>query len=248
MSSKKNTHRVYSVGLGKPPQHTRFPKGKSANPKGRRPGPKTLQELFDWEMHRQRSAKVSGKRVKLTAKELMVRSLVEATVNGDKRALTELIDLLGTYGDGAGQTVPSVPFWDAMERNNWDRLTNQFFHDQDNAMRAWRKQIRDAMPMGLLLKRELDRKIEATRSGEAVKVRVRDAIVARFIKEATQGDVSILKILLTLVPEKKLPRCPLRDVVEPPTDAQREYFNTQLAKDAALIASLESELGKPLKR
>ena len=37
---------AYEVGYGKPPRHTRFPKGRSGNPKGRPPRSKNIGALL----------------------------------------------------------------------------------------------------------------------------------------------------------------------------------------------------------
>src|ERR1700675_246952 len=42
-SGKKQPKGDYSVGYGRPPKHTQFPKGKSGNDKGRPPGSKNMR-------------------------------------------------------------------------------------------------------------------------------------------------------------------------------------------------------------
>ena len=39
--------REYTVGKGKPPQHTRFQKGQSGNPKGHRQGSRNVATLLE---------------------------------------------------------------------------------------------------------------------------------------------------------------------------------------------------------
>lgn len=89
----------YDVGYKKPPRHTRFQKGKSANPKGRPRGAKglaaSLQKIFD----KQITVKESGQAKKIPLAEAVGMRLVEKALQGDPRAIKEYIVLQQRYED-----------------------------------------------------------------------------------------------------------------------------------------------------
>ena len=87
--------REYDVGFGKPPKHTRFPKGTSGNPtgKGRKKKSTVLSILMAEAITETVTIRIGGKRRTLTLQEVMVHKLVEKAAQGDKRAINKLIDL-----------------------------------------------------------------------------------------------------------------------------------------------------------
>lgn len=227
MSKNKSTVRINTGHRGNPPEHTKYKQGQSGNVHGRPKGPATLAELFNRELHKVRSLNTGRKRVKVTAKQLMVRNLVESAAKGDKRALTELMELIAIHGEGLKLGKPeTVTFAAAIEGPQGFRLNDPdlFFRRQDEALERYRRELREAQPMAMLLKRELDRKIDGTRAGKPAKIRMRDAIVARFLKDGTKGAASVLKTLLMIAPEKKAPVCPVSRIVERPSAEEKECF------------------------
>lgn len=245
MSKNENTVRINTGSHGRPPKHTMYKPGQTGNGRGRPKAPDTLAGLFDREIHKERSVNTGRKRMKLTAKELMVRSLVESAAKGDRRALTELVELITTYGEGLDyrHKLTRVPFETATQRpkaaDKFEDL-DKFFAKQDRDLKKWRQELREAQPMAALLKRELDRKIDGTRAGKPTKISMRQAIVARFIKDGTQGTTSVLKTLLTVVPEKKVPVG--LDVVERPTAEEKERWLQEQAEEHRLNAERHEEL------
>lgn len=101
MSSDANPD--YAVGYGRPPASTRFKAGRSGNPAGRPKSSsptakdarflKTLQEVFNAEAKRVVTVTEGGRRVKLTAEQAVIRSLVNRAINGDGRAAAQYIKL-----------------------------------------------------------------------------------------------------------------------------------------------------------
>lgn len=83
------------VGYGRPPVATQFKPGKSGNPDGRPPGSRNklsrlavekLDRNFWDEMHREIQVMDGGRRVKMTMKEAITRSLATKAVKGDFRS------------------------------------------------------------------------------------------------------------------------------------------------------------------
>ena len=54
--------RQYTVGKGKPPEHTRFQKGQSGNPTGRRKGSKNVATLLEQVLNERVVVTENGKR------------------------------------------------------------------------------------------------------------------------------------------------------------------------------------------
>ena len=87
MSSKKGD---YEIGYGKPPEHSRFQKGRSANPAGRPKG-KTAPSPITKVLERKVTMTVDGKRGKVAVTEALMTRLVESAFKGDDKALRDVI-------------------------------------------------------------------------------------------------------------------------------------------------------------
>jgi hypothetical protein len=85
--------REYEVGYGKPPKSTRWPKGKSGNPRGPKKGSRGLKKDLDRALSLPHAIKVDGKIVKGTTQELAMYTLAKRAGTGDLRAIRELVDL-----------------------------------------------------------------------------------------------------------------------------------------------------------
>ena len=83
----------YEVGYGRPPAHTRFRKGQSGNPKGRRPQGKTLPEEIVKAMSAKVAVTENGERKLVRRGEVIVRQLTNKAAAGDLRAIRLLADL-----------------------------------------------------------------------------------------------------------------------------------------------------------
>jgi uncharacterized protein DUF5681 len=87
-----------AVGYGRPPVHTRFRKGQSGNPKGRRKGQRNIHTVVD-EVLRQRITIREGDRVRSLSKlDGVVVTMVNSALKGDAKALTTFITTLRALG------------------------------------------------------------------------------------------------------------------------------------------------------
>jgi hypothetical protein len=90
----------YEVGYGRPPQHSRFKKGKSGNPAGRPRGrrPDLLLDLQKELLSRVQITE-QGRRITITKGELLARTLVASAIKGDAKARRDVLDLINMIGD-----------------------------------------------------------------------------------------------------------------------------------------------------
>jgi hypothetical protein len=86
----------YEVGYGKPPRHTRFPKGRSGNPAGRPRGKKNLATLLSNALDQQIIVVESGRRKKISKREAIVTQLVNKSASADLKA-TQIVLAMPTW-------------------------------------------------------------------------------------------------------------------------------------------------------
>ncbi len=81
------------VGYCRPPRHSRFPKGKSGNPRGRRKGSRGIKTDLQAELAASHTIHINGRPEKGTRQQLMMRTLVTRAATGDVKAAALLIPL-----------------------------------------------------------------------------------------------------------------------------------------------------------
>jgi hypothetical protein len=86
--NKKSTYRV---GYGKPPQKTRFQKGRSGNPAGRVKGSKNVTGLLLHALGEQVIVNENGERKRISKAEAIIKQLVNKGASGDARAIQLLL-------------------------------------------------------------------------------------------------------------------------------------------------------------
>jgi hypothetical protein len=91
--------RPYEVGYGKPPRHTQFKKGRSGNPRGRRPR-RPYEELeFPLRTMMMEPVVVSlnGRKRRVPRYEVVMLSIVNNAMAGDYRCQKLLVDICGGF-------------------------------------------------------------------------------------------------------------------------------------------------------
>ncbi len=83
----------YPVGYGKPPQHSRFKKGRSGNPRGRPKRSESFARLAQRTLNERIAIKENGERRVISKLEAVLKQLINKAATGDARAIREIIKL-----------------------------------------------------------------------------------------------------------------------------------------------------------
>jgi hypothetical protein len=81
-----------SVGYRRPPRHSRFRKGQSGNPSGRRKG-SGIRSALEKVLDRKVTVTVDGERLKVPLTEALVLQLVQKAAAGDARSIREVLKI-----------------------------------------------------------------------------------------------------------------------------------------------------------
>lgn len=87
----------YKVGFGKPPEETRFRKGRSGNPKGRPKGSRNFKTDLREELAEPVRVHVDGKAQTISSQQAAMKQLRAKALKGDQRALDRLLGLAERY-------------------------------------------------------------------------------------------------------------------------------------------------------
>ena len=84
----------YEIGYKKPPEHTRFQKGQSGNPRARPKASKDLAAVLTEILDEKVTIMENGKRRRIASREVFVKQLVDRTVLGDPKAMGPFLRLM----------------------------------------------------------------------------------------------------------------------------------------------------------
>ena len=102
----QNNKGDYAVGYGKPPPSTRFTKGKSGNPNGRRKGSKNIGTVLNEVLNEKVIINENGKRRQVTKLAAAIKQVVNNAAVGDKNALRLLIQFVPSLNSLMSDEVP----------------------------------------------------------------------------------------------------------------------------------------------
>ena len=84
----------YSVGYRKPPLNSRFPPGRSGNPRGKPRGTMSFKTAFLRELNSPIVVEDQGRRRRMSRHEVLIKSLVNKALKGDHRSIKLVFDTL----------------------------------------------------------------------------------------------------------------------------------------------------------
>jgi hypothetical protein len=118
MKKRATSAAHYEVGYCKPPKHTRFKKGQSGNPGGRRKRPCTMAETLHNELSQTTVVDVGGKKKTVTKMEAAVKRLIEKSISGDMsafRVLSVLSHVLHSEETGPNSEEMEAADWEIVQ-------------------------------------------------------------------------------------------------------------------------------------
>lgn len=116
----------YEVGYKKPPQHTRWKAGQSGNPNGRPKKIKEFEKLLDIELSKEVTITEGDQTVRVSKRELLMKTLVHDAIKGDKRAIKMLLPYLSEHKTITGFEP------DAADRAAFIQLLSEFAEADDD--------------------------------------------------------------------------------------------------------------------
>ncbi len=87
----------YRVGYGKPPKKTRWKKGVSGNPSGRKKGVKNLETVVRHEAYSKIVIKEGGKTQTISKVEALMKRMMTKGIQGDNRAASIALSFIEKY-------------------------------------------------------------------------------------------------------------------------------------------------------
>jgi hypothetical protein len=99
---------AYEIGYRRPPKNTQFKPGNSGNPKGRPKGSKNFITLLEEELDQPVIVNENGRKKKLSRRQAMAKRIVADALQGDRKAIFLLLDVLRRMDRLASNEPPSL--------------------------------------------------------------------------------------------------------------------------------------------
>ena len=137
-------------GYKRPPVKSRFPKGKSGNPFGRKKGQRNMATVLNEVLQQTVTVKQGDKSERLTKGEALIKVILTKANNGDRRAIdavSYLAEKIGRIDDNNSETgqaggVMLVPGVATTSIEEWKKLMAKKVKDQDERDRLRKEDAR----------------------------------------------------------------------------------------------------------
>jgi hypothetical protein len=136
----------YTIGYRKPPEHSRFVKGTSGNPKGRPKESKNLKTDLAEVLREKITIRVGERTMKVTKQRALALSLVARGVKGDSRAANITLNWIERYGDHNGGLIPPSRELNLEPRDDVKELTLEEKFEYLRAIHEAAKDVRGLSP------------------------------------------------------------------------------------------------------
>ena len=103
-----------AVGYGRPPTHTRYKRGQSGNPKGRRKGQRNVHTVLEETLSQRITIREGNRTRSVTKLDAVIVTMVNAALKGDAKAQAALMAIMRSLGM-TGEPPPATkaePFTD----------------------------------------------------------------------------------------------------------------------------------------
>jgi hypothetical protein len=119
------------IGYGNPPVRSRFPKGKSGNPGGRKKDSRNFRTVLEELMARE--VEQPGKKRPITLKEALLLKQADCGLKGDWKAIDSLLDRYERHALHQNESQCELPEEDAQMLDDFlERRSGQRPPDSDN--------------------------------------------------------------------------------------------------------------------
>lgn len=122
-----NNGEDYEIGYRKPPKSGQFKPGQSGNPKGRKKGSISLEEVIVKELLSKVKIREGDKEHKVTKLGALIKSRVNAAIKSDRHAFADIMKLLERAG------IDTQKAAEAMDLSAEDALILDLFKKQNEA-------------------------------------------------------------------------------------------------------------------
>lgn len=194
----------YNIGYGRPPKEGRFRPGQSGNPKGRPKKQKETQQknlaaVFAGALEEEVAVPDGTKEIRITRKQLMVRSLVEKSAKGSKRSFRKLLSLREAVEKSPDEQI--VIRGTEILAMAWGRpvkrIDKPMWYVNGKDIPVDSEEAPKVVPsFRELMEIELDREVWVNGPGPRRRMTMRAIIATQFTNAAAAGDEGAIELLL----------------------------------------------------